>query len=193
WGWLEAYPQHVFTNAAGAPEQMAVGVAQNAVDGKLSVLSNPRSLGRSFHDGHEPAPADCDYSGRNFAEQWRRALQVDPEFLFITGWNEWIALRFDQHAPFHAPGPVTFVDEFNGEFSRDIEPVKGGHGDDYYYQMIANIRRYKGVRPLPPVKRNRLASTDASRTGRGLSLNTAIPLATQSNATTPAGPRTSAM
>jgi hypothetical protein len=151
WGWLEVYPQHIFTNAAGAREQMAVGVAQNAVDGKLSVLSNPRSLGRSFHDGREPLPPDCDFSGRNFAEQWRRALQVDPEFLFITGWNEWIAMRFDQHAPFHASGPVTFVDEFNGEFSRDIEPMKGGHADDYYYQMIANIRRYKGVRPLPPV------------------------------------------
>ena len=152
WGWLEAYPQHIFTNAAGAREQMTVGVAQNAVDGKLSVLSNPRSLGRSFNDGREPAPTDCDFSGRNFDEQWRRALQVDPEFIFITGWNEWIALRFDRHAPFHTSGPVTFVDEFNGEFSRDIEPVKGGHGDDYYYQMVANIRRYKGVRPLPPVK-----------------------------------------
>jgi hypothetical protein len=152
WGWLEVYPQHVFTNATGAPEQMAVGVAQNAVDGKLSVLSNPRSLGRSYHDGREPELADCDFSGRNFAEQWHRAFQVEPEFIFITGWNEWIAMRFDHHAPFHAPGPVTFVDEFNGEFSRDIEPVKGGHGDDYYYQMIANIRRYKGVRPLPPVR-----------------------------------------
>jgi hypothetical protein len=157
WGWLEVYPQHVFTNATGVPEQMAVGVAQNAVDGKLSVLSNPRSLGRSYHDGREPELADCDFSGRNFAEQWRRAFQVEPEFIFITGWNEWIAMRFDHHAPFHAPGPVTFVDEFNGEFSRDIEPVKGGHGDDYYYQMIANIRRYKGVRPLPPVKSQPIA------------------------------------
>jgi hypothetical protein len=157
WGWLEVHPQHVFTNAAGAPEQMAVGVAQNAADGKLSVLSNPRSLGRSFHDGREPAPADCDYSGRNFAEQWRRAFQVDPEFIFLTGWNEWIAMRFDHRTSFHATGPVTFVDEFNGEFSRDIEPVKGGHGDDYYYQMIANIRRYKGVRPLLPVKSQPIA------------------------------------
>jgi hypothetical protein len=152
WAWLEVFPQHIFTNAAGVREQMTVGVAQNAVDGKLSVLSNPRSLGRSFHDGREPAPTDCDFSGRNFAEQWRRALQIDPEFIFITGWNEWIAMRFDHHAPFHASGPVTFVDQFNGEFSRDIEPMQGGHGDDYYYQMIANIRRYKGVRPLPPVK-----------------------------------------
>ena len=152
WGWLEVFPQHVFTNAAGVREQMTVGVAQNAVDGKLSVLSNPRSLGRSFHDGREPAPTDCDFSGRNFAEQWRRALQIDPEFIFITGWNEWIAMRFDHRAPFHASGPVTFVDQFNGEFSRDIEPMQGGHGDDYYYQMIANIRRYKGVHPLPPVE-----------------------------------------
>ena len=152
WSWLEVFPQHVFTNAAGAREQMTVGVAQNAVDGKLSVLSNPRSHGRSFHEGREPAPADCDFSGRNFAEQWRRALQVDPEFIFITGWNEWIAMRFDHRAPFHASGPVIFVDQFNEEFSRDIEPMQGGHGDAYYYQMIANIRRYKGVRPLPPVR-----------------------------------------
>jgi hypothetical protein len=27
--------------------------------------------------------------------------------------------------------------------------VRGGFNDNYYYQMIANIRRYKGVRPLP--------------------------------------------
>jgi hypothetical protein len=53
--------------------------------------------------------------------------------------------------PLYGTGPVTFVDEFNEEFSRDIEPMKGGHGDNYYYQMIANIRKYKGVRPIPPV------------------------------------------
>ena len=50
WGWLEVYPQHIFYDAQGEPEQMTVGVAQNAVDGKLSVLSNPRSHGRSFHN-----------------------------------------------------------------------------------------------------------------------------------------------
>ena len=27
--------------------------------------------------------------------------------------------------------------------------MKGGHGDDYYYQLIANVRRYKGVLALP--------------------------------------------
>ena len=53
--------------------------------------------------------------------------------------------------PLYGTGPVTFVDEFDAEFSRDIEPMKGGHGDNYYYQMIAGIRRFKGVRPIPPV------------------------------------------
>lgn len=152
WGWLEVAPQHIFKNSAGKKEEMTVGVAQNAVDGKLSVLSNPRSHGRSFHDGLEPTPAGRDFTGRNFTEQWRRALQVDPEFIFITGWNEWIAGRFDHTAHFYAPGPVAFVDEFDEEFSRDVEPMKGGHADDYYYQMIANIRRFKGVPAIAPVK-----------------------------------------
>lgn len=152
WGWLEVCPQHVFTNAAGIAEEMPVGVAQNAVDGKLSCLSNPRAHGRSFHDGVEPGPGGRDNTGRNFAEQWRRALAVDPEFIFITGWNEWTAMRFDNSAPFYGSGPVNFVDEFDEEFSRDIEPMRGGHGDDYYYQMVANIRRYKGVPAIPPVR-----------------------------------------
>jgi hypothetical protein len=152
WGWLEVYPQHIFTNGTGASEEMTVGVAQNAVDGQLSFLSNPRSRGRSFHDGVEPAADQRDFSGRNFAEQWRRALAVDPELIFITGWNEWIAQRFDNKAPQYGAGPVNFMDEFDEEFSRDIEPMKGGHEDAYYYQMVANIRRYKGVPAMPPTR-----------------------------------------
>ena len=78
WGWLEVYPQHAFFLTPGVPEEVTVGVAQNAVDGKLSVLSNPRSRGRSFHDGAEPGPEGQDASGRNVAEQWRRALERGP-------------------------------------------------------------------------------------------------------------------
>lgn len=32
--------------------------------------------------------------GYNFQEQFDRALNIDPDMLFITGWNEWIAGRF---------------------------------------------------------------------------------------------------
>jgi hypothetical protein len=150
WGWLEVYPQHAFYKTPGVPEEVTVGVAQNAVEGKLGVLSNPRSHGRSFHDGTEPPPSGQDLTGRNFAEQAKRALELDPAFVFITGWNEWIAGRFPQDAPFYGAGPVSFVDEFNEEFSRDIEPMKGGHTDHYYYQLVDFIRRFKGVRKPEP-------------------------------------------
>jgi hypothetical protein len=62
WGWLEVYPQHGFyildDNGNPVVEQVAVGTAQNAVDGRLGVLSNPRAHGRSFHDGKEPPPEE---------------------------------------------------------------------------------------------------------------------------------------
>jgi hypothetical protein len=152
WSWLEVYPQHAFTNAAGETEEVAVGVAQNAVDGKLSVMSNPRSHGRSFHQGSEPAPEQRDFTGRNFSEQWNRAIALDPKIIFVTGWNEWIAGRFSPPSGFYGDGPVTFVDEFNREFSRDCEPMLGGHGDAFYWQLVANIRRFKGVSAIPPVR-----------------------------------------
>ena len=38
------------------------------------------------------------------------------------------------------------MDQYNQEYSRDAEPMKGGHTDNYYYQMIDGIRRFKGVR-----------------------------------------------
>jgi hypothetical protein len=156
WSWLEVHPQHAFINAAGSVEEVSVSVAQNALDGKLSVLSNPHSRGRSFHDGHQPGPEGQDFSGRNFTEQWERAFALDPQFIFVTGWNEWIAGRFRSPSGFHGDGPVTFVDQFNREYSRDCEPMLGGHGDAFYWQLIANIRRFKGVRPIPPVQSGRI-------------------------------------
>lgn len=152
WGWLEVTPQHPFLSSDGKVEEVAVGVAQNAVAGKLGVLSNPHSHGRSFHNGREPGPEGQDTTGRNFDEQWRRAVELDPTVVFVTGWNEWIAGRFDKTASFHGVGPVSFVDEFNQEFSRDIEPMRGGHGDNYYYQFVSWVRRFKGVRPTPAVQ-----------------------------------------
>ena len=149
WSWLEVAPQHVFTNAAGENEMMSVGVAQNAVGNRLGSMSEAEAKGRSFHHGATDRSPGAVRRGLNFAEQWERALKVDPQFIFITGWNEWIAGRFDEFGG--VSEPVMFVDQFDQEHSRDVEPMKGGHGDDYYYQMIAAIRRYKGVRPLPPV------------------------------------------
>ena len=42
-----------------------------------------------------------------------------------------------------------FVDQYTQEYSRDCEPMRGGHGDNYYYQLASWVRRYKGVRKRP--------------------------------------------
>ena len=81
--------------------------------------------------------------GTFFQAQWNEAFKQDPDIVFIDGWNEWIGYKIDYY------GQIVFVDAFTKEFSRDIEPMKGGHNDNYYWQMIANIRRYKGAPPLP--------------------------------------------
>jgi hypothetical protein len=147
WHWEATYPQpYGYTDDPNKPEQINVSVAQNlrADNGKVTNMSEGFARGRSFHEGKQNiAPGSVDH-GYNFQEQWKRVFDLDPPFVMITGWNEWTAGRFS------APGkPIIFVDQFDEEFSRDIEPQNGGHGDDYYYQMVANIRHYKGAPQLP--------------------------------------------
>lgn len=147
WTWLDNYPQVTGWHTPGVPEEISVSAAGHPTTNR----------GRSFHLNSEP-PVDkyaltpTAGQGLTFDEQWQRALQVDPQFVFITGWNEWVAQRFvsgggDWFLGTQLPaGGTYFVDTYSQEFSRDIEPMKGGHGDNYYYQMISNIRRFKGVR-----------------------------------------------
>ena len=55
-----------------------------------------------------------------------------------------------------------FVDQYNAEFNRTISPMKGGYTDNYYMQMAQNIRRYKGVRPIPENKGAKKVTIDGS-------------------------------
>lgn len=146
WGWLEIYPQHGFApKPDGGFEQATVGVSQNwTAHNGLSAMNMKGAFGRSYTSraGHATS-ADATAKGLNFQEQWDRALEIDPDLIFITGWNEWIMGRFDVWQN----QPNAFPDQFDQEYSRDIEPMRGGHGDNYYYQMVANIRRFKGVNP----------------------------------------------
>lgn len=147
WSWLEVSPQHVFRNAKGEKEQMSVGAAQNAIGSRLGTLSEPGARGRNYHNGANDTRPNAVLYGYNAAEQWEHALKEDPKFIFVTGWNEWTAARYDEFLGIKRP--VMFVDTFNQENSRDIEPMRGGHADNYYYQMVSYIRRYKGVRKPP--------------------------------------------
>jgi len=40
-------------------------------------------------------------------------------------------------------GQVFFVDVYNHEFSRDIEMMKGGYNDNFYLQLVRNVRKFK--------------------------------------------------
>lgn len=161
WPWLSIYPQQPGFTESNATEAVAVGVAQNWTTG-LSYMSAQDTeghfiaRGRSYQNGKQPLnkdPMSPDYPsayGYNFQEGLDRALEIDPNFMFVTAWNEWLAIRFDRKlystGDEYPPGGL-FVDVYTPEFSRDIEPTRdGGIGDNYYLQLAAAIRKYKGVR-----------------------------------------------
>jgi hypothetical protein len=156
WGWLENYPQHGYVKDDNSQyEQVTVGVSQNAgpsTKGHCSAFNLLGTYGRSFSqkNGFDPR-VDGYLYGWNFQEQWDRAFEIDPELVFVTGWNEYVA---GQWLPEHGwtGDPFSFVDEFDWDHSRDIEPNKGwgDKGDVYYLQLIDNVRKFKGM--VPPEK-----------------------------------------
>jgi hypothetical protein len=117
--------------------------------------------------------------GIYFQERWDDAIAANPEFLYINDWNEWKAGKFttenfpksqllaanpdwtsDQFPEgdyntipwLGRNNPFFFCDQYNAEFNRCLQPMKDGYTDNYYMQMAQNIRRYKGVRPIPELK-----------------------------------------
>lgn len=143
WHWEAIYPQvYSYDEDPAKPEQVNVSVGQNLhqEDGRVVMMSSGHARGRSFHGGRVDDRPSAFLYGFNFEEQWRRALQLDPEVVFVTGWNEWIAMQLNRRS-----GPPVFCDQYNLEFSRDVEMMEGGYDDNYYMQMAANIRRFKGM------------------------------------------------
>jgi hypothetical protein len=147
WHWESVYPQaYGFTTDPNVAEQINVSPAQNMnwETGATELMHTGKARGRGFHNGRQAPSIEAIQRGPNFQEQWDRAIKVAPKFVMITSWNEWIAgLTHSMQSPW------VQCDGFNEEFSRDIEPMKGGFGDNFYYQAIANIRRFKGVPEIP--------------------------------------------
>lgn len=156
WSWLEVHPQHAFANSAGETEQISVGVAQNALPntpGPAPMSHKAGAMGRSWHKGAKDPREGAVNLGLNFDEQWKRAIEADPKFVFVTGWNEWVAGRYTEWSTYtdadaYYPGGL-FVDQYTHEYSRDCEPMRGGHTDNYYYQLAGWVRKFKGVRAPP--------------------------------------------
>ena len=84
--------------------------------------------------------------GTNFQEQWDYAIaeaqKGNVNNVFVTGWNEWVAQK--QPAG-NGRTDSYFVDLYNDEFSRDAEMSAGPLGDNYYLQLVQNIRTFKGI------------------------------------------------
>ncbi len=93
--------------------------------------------GRSWHDGDDNITEDSYKYGYNFQEEWDTAIASDAETAMILQWNEWRAGAYGN--------PPKVFDEMTNEYSRDIEPMVGGHFDNYYMQMVENIRNFKNT------------------------------------------------
>ena len=156
WRFLDTHPQRPALRPDGKVEQMVVS---KSLGGPIN--TNMEIGGASSTPGHVPT-YDAQWltpdsaKGLFFQAQWDRAMKVAAPILLVTGWNEWTASVWETPG---VPmlGRVTqkgqghIVDEFNGEFDRDLEPMHGGYGDDYYGQFVAQMRRYKGmVAPQSP-------------------------------------------
>lgn len=92
--------------------------------------------------------------GIYFQQRWDEALEADPQFLYLNDWSEWTAGKYPaakgETFPFMGrKSNFFFVDQYNAEFNRTIGPMKGGYTDNYYMQIAQNIRKYKGIRPIP--------------------------------------------
>ena len=149
-------PEELASKHLGKVEECAVTPAQHP----LGMAGRPRGVGKSWtrETGEPPLneydlpEGDLTARGLYFQERWEDALAVDPPFIYLNDWNEWTAGKYnfgDTWFMGRENSPFAFVDQYNAEFNRTIQPMKGGYTDNYYMQMAQNIRRYKGVRPIP--------------------------------------------
>lgn len=159
-------PDDLVSRHNGVKEQAAVTPAQHPTSlvGKCWTREHGEP---ELNEYDLPVPTYVPWLGRTvenpegygiyFQERWDEAIKADPQFLYINDWNEWTAGKYQppegQTFRFlRRDSPFFFVDQYNAEFNRCIQPMKGGYTDNYYMQMAQNIRRYKGVRPIPELR-----------------------------------------
>ncbi len=132
--WVEfSYPQPIHTDF------ISVSCAQHTAT-KFSETTDNRGKGydysRMVNDSSMVA------EGPNYQAQWDRAISGEHsemiKYVLCTQWNEWVATKFLDN-----DGKAFMVDNFNAEYSRDMEPCYDGFGDNYYMQTIENLRRFK--------------------------------------------------
>jgi len=156
WGWSSRYPQATYHASErdarkGIVEQMTVSVCsnfdyeRNATDAMNGAKITGRSYTSTYKDRFFKEGYEASKWGYNMTEQFEYALEIDPKVLMFTGWNEWTVTR----AQSWITTTNAFADQFDMEFSRDIEPSQGALKDYYYYLFVNYARKYKGVEEMP--------------------------------------------
>ena len=134
WSYLNPAINNCVTYGAdGTPEHVGVSTA-----------SQKSYMGIGTANSMGPGDAVGRRGGKTWYIQWYYAFMMRPKIVTLTWWNEWTAQRLDI-----GNGRYAFTDNFNAEYSRDIEPMEGGHGDQYYKWMIEYISAYKGHLECP--------------------------------------------
>jgi hypothetical protein len=162
-------PEELLSTHNGKREEAAVTPAQHPVTMTKENMGVGKSWSRKngepkLNEYDLPEPTYVPWLGKTvenpegygiyFQERWDEAIASNPEFLYINDWNEWTAGKYQPEGRPTSPwlgrdNPFFFVDQYNSEFNRCIHPMKGGYTDNYYMQMAQNIRKYKGIRPIP--------------------------------------------
>ena len=119
---------------------ISVSVSQHSVE-TVTFSDTTTCRGRGWDAKTHKEIKEDFRNGRNFRNQWQTVFDnIDKiDNVFVTGWNEWIALKL-----LNGKKEAIFVDLFNEEFSRDAEMMRGGYGDNFYMLLAENVRRYKG-------------------------------------------------
>ena len=159
----EMDPKDLVSLHNGVREEAAVTPAQHPIS--KTGKSWTREKGEPELDEHDmPKPTYVPWLGKTverpenygiyYQDRWDEALAADPQIIYLNDWNEWTAGKY------HNDGLNTFldrtsekqyffVDQYNAEFNRTLQPAKGGYTDNYYMQTVQNIRRFKGARKAP--------------------------------------------
>jgi hypothetical protein len=128
------YPQWIHNGGVAVP------VAQHSYTVTMMSSMHPE-CSRGYNNVTRQVEKDWT-AGANFQTAWDAVFTREDSIndVHITGFNEWIAFKGA-----NSEGKVEMCDAFNHEFSRDIEMMKGGSNDNFYLQMIQNVRKFKFV------------------------------------------------
>jgi len=143
WSWMDGTIRQVVTRRDGKPEETVVAPAcfrmDIAKDGPTGGWRDPSATGRDH--------------GAPYIESWKVAFENRPKFIQIHQWNEFAGQKDGEGG---GPKHDFFGDEYNVEFSEDIEPTQTGAvsyrdrgGWGYYYLNLtkALISLYRGETP----------------------------------------------